>query len=245
VLFLFYFLCFNRIFLFFQVFDVLYVTSVAFAAIFISPLEDMEDMSSGFAFGFSVSLTCNALILGLEKLEIIMKSHSKAAQGHCRMGILMEVLPRFSCFLAASLMTGLKWARGRGHIDTAGGYSYSAVAWLFAGAHVLGTLFPLFGYLFKLLPASPIPWHYQHIAHRYGELIMLMLGEGKACNNYYIEYRPCKVRSIIVHVVYTVFFSNIRGAFDDPCASGRRRTVLRNVCDWVGHDSAPSAGSFR
>jgi len=140
----------------------------------------MRDLSSGYAFGFSISLTLNAFILGVEKLEIIYKSHSASAHEHCRLHIFQEVLPRFMCFSAASIVSGLAFSQAHGDHDSKNGiYNYFTVAFLLASSHILGTIVPLLGYLLKILHPSPIPWHYQHIAHRYGELIMLMLGEGR------------------------------------------------------------------
>lgn len=140
----------------------------------------MEALGSGFSLGLSISLAANTAILGLEKLEIFFRSKSNAAVKYCWGELLMEIVPRCICFVAASVFSDL--GHGSNHQTNAKNYLgkhhvFFYVAILFWGSHVLAVILPLILYILHWLPKPKIPFHYQHIAHRYGEWIMLILGE--------------------------------------------------------------------
>jgi hypothetical protein len=153
-----------------------HIFSCAGAAIFLRPRKELEDLRSGHALGLSICLAVNVLVLGCEKLEIVFKHglgrkhRVAAAHHHCKMGLLLEVMPRFLSLSAAVVCSAMAYY---GDYDI----HYWVVDVMFLASHIGGTLLPLFGYLAKLLPALPLPWNHQHVAHRYGEITMLLIGE--------------------------------------------------------------------
>ena len=142
-----------------------------------------------------------------------MKSGDEDARRQCQQELISIIAPRFFAFALAMAASGHgRLASGKPLPLGLGRGSFSIVALCLLGAHVLGTVVPLVGFLAKCLPPNPIPWHYQvkqrknsmsqvgknntarwltlyfsslplcskivqHIAHRYGEFTMLMLGE--------------------------------------------------------------------
>ena len=181
--------------------DFLYVITVAAAAIFIRPKAELLDGGSlGLDLGLSLCLTLNTLVLGLEKLEILLAHHRDSnrklmggwgspAKRHCIQELLTEVGPRFLCYGAATAVATFDFSAAS--IDEDAPARYNTVFQLLMCSLVLGTLVPLCGYLMKLLPPDPIPWHYQHIAHRYGKPgVARRQGHNPECSLSFLE---CKL----------------------------------------------------
>lgn len=166
--------------------DFVYVITVAAAAIFVRPKAELVDGGYlGLDLGLSLCLALNTLVLTLEKLEILCKGSRRLggwgspARRHCLQELLTECGPRLVAFSAAAAVAWVEFkvehgASEGGHegsaeaAPTAGEYGYGTVWYLLLASIVGGTLIPLGGYLLKWLPPDPVPWHYQHIAHRYG-----------------------------------------------------------------------------
>ena len=53
-----------------KIVDMLYMSTVAAAAAFIKPYSVMDDLDNGFAYGLSLSLIANVIVLGAQKLEV-------------------------------------------------------------------------------------------------------------------------------------------------------------------------------
>ena len=175
---------------FHKMIDVFYVCTVGAAAIFIRPLIELEDVSQGHAFGLSLALFLNCSVLGAEKMEIFIRSPSRAAHVQTMLNMIIEVLPRWLFYAAAAVVAGnYRDANNHRKGDGDGGdgdesnqitedrTKYGVVNWLLLSAYLGGSFLPLLLWLGKVLPDNVIPWHYKHIAHRYGEWIMLVLGE--------------------------------------------------------------------
>lgn len=145
-----------------KVVDVFYIAAIAFAAIFIQPLKDMEDLNTGYALGLSLSLGVGTVVLGIEKIEIMYFSKNIKARKQARQNLFLEVAPRCICFIAAAVVAGLGRENGLmgGDDDRVYG-SFFFVFLLLFGSHALGTLLPLLGYMCYILPANAIPWHFQ------------------------------------------------------------------------------------
>ena len=147
-------------------------------------------MNSGYAFGLCASLLVASVIIFIEKLEIVLVSTSTNAVFDCSMELMLEVAPRMSGFLAAVIIAGLGYNESTStsipYGDPYGGgnkselprkYSFEIVNYLLVAGLVMSNALPLCGYLFKLLPPNRIRWHAEHIAHRYAEWVMMVLGE--------------------------------------------------------------------
>ena len=160
-----------------KLYDVTYVCTVASAALFIQPLDEMKDLRTGYMFGLAMSLALNALMMALLKLEIFLRSKNGRARQYCRLELLIEVLPRLACYLTAAVLAGM--GNYTNATSPAAAFDPRTLVLVVLGAHALGTLGPLGLSYAGLLPAGTelIPWHYEHIAERYGAWIMLMLGE--------------------------------------------------------------------
>jgi hypothetical protein len=118
-------------------------------------------------------------------------STSSNAVFDCSMELLLEVAPRMCAFLAAVIIAGLGYNESTSSPDIPYGdpygtgnqsevprkYSFEVVNYLLFAGLVMSNALPLFGYLFKLLPPNRIRWHAEHIAHRYAEWVMMVLGE--------------------------------------------------------------------
>eukprot|EP00614_Pseudopedinella_elastica_P005226 CAMPEP_0172599800 /NCGR_PEP_ID=MMETSP1068-20121228/19920_1 /TAXON_ID=35684 /ORGANISM="Pseudopedinella elastica, Strain CCMP716" /LENGTH=587 /DNA_ID=CAMNT_0013400175 /DNA_START=240 /DNA_END=2003 /DNA_ORIENTATION=+ len=158
--------------------DVLYVCSVATSALFIQPIEEMKRMGTGYATGLSISLAVNTTILGFEKLEIYLLSKDQKAREYCGLELITMVAPRLIMYAAASTISAIELYKNNEH-ETRTENDFLYVTLLLLGGNLLGTLLPIIGPWLNAFPVltSLIPWHYEHIAERYGAWIMLMLGE--------------------------------------------------------------------
>jgi hypothetical protein len=152
--------------------DVLYVCTVACAAIFIQPTSDMEDLGSGNAFGLTISLAANVAVLGAQKLEILFLNENPKAKRDCTLSLIFEILPRLIMFVAAAIVAGIgcgsRCEIGSGiHDDDTDDYekqgilTFYYVAVFIFGSHAFGTLIPLVLTLLKARPVTTIPWHTQ------------------------------------------------------------------------------------
>jgi hypothetical protein len=134
----------------------------------------MESLGSGFSLGLSVSLAVNAATLGFEKIEIVLRSNSLSAASHCWNEMMFEVLPRLICFIVASILSFLGHGDNShlGHENSIGSvHVFFCVASIMLCSHVLAVVCPLCLEMAHLLPKADIPFHYQRIAHRYGEWV--------------------------------------------------------------------------
>ena len=155
----------------------MYVCTVASAALFIQPIEDMKALGTGYLYGFCISLTANTFVLMVEKVEISIRSKSWNAREYCRLLIMLEVGPRFLLYAAASVWTGiLHYRPNQDEYDT----TFICIVALLLTAHVVSSMIPVvLSRWWDLLsvPTALIPMNYHHISERYGAWVMLMLGE--------------------------------------------------------------------
>ena len=137
-----------------------------------------ESLSNGYAFGLSLSLAVNVALHGFEKLEIAVRSKSEHARDYSWLELAQNVAPRLMCYSAAAAYTGAELYRSK-EDETTGGRAWMYTALMLFGAHVLGTWLPWCLMWIHAIPAPMllIPWHYEHIAERFGAWVMLMLGE--------------------------------------------------------------------
>lgn len=77
--------------------DIIYMCSVASAAVFIQPNSAMENMNTSYAFGLSLSLAVNVAVLGVEKLEIYVRSKVLCARKYVEIEFLRMYFQDSSC----------------------------------------------------------------------------------------------------------------------------------------------------
>lgn len=146
-----------------KIIDILYMTTIATAAMHCE--SDMDDTENHKAFGFCISMAINSLILLVEKAELYFSPRCKEIKLQAFSDIL-HIVPKFGCFLAAAIAANYE-------------APFSTVMWIVFGQEVFGELLPAaMTFMFCCGCGEMfIAWHAEHIAHRYGEWIMLMLGE--------------------------------------------------------------------
>lgn len=131
--------------------DIIYMCSVASAAVFIQPNSAMENMNTSYAFGLSLSLAVNVAVLGVEKLEIYVRSKVLCARKYVEIEFFDNVLPRLFMYAAASGYSGVLLYRSRDE-DKAPDREWTYIVLLLLGSHVMGALLPLL-----LLWAQAVP----------------------------------------------------------------------------------------
>jgi hypothetical protein len=136
--------------------DILYMCSVASAAVFIQSKEDMENMNTSYAFGLSLSLAVNVIVLGIEKVEIYLRSKVPSARRYVEIEFVENVLPRFAMYVAASAYSGKQLYKHRDEETTHTMDWIWCVLMLF-GAHVMGVLLPLILIWAQAVPGVPSP----------------------------------------------------------------------------------------
>ena len=166
-----------------KIVDVMYCLTVAGAALFIHPRSEMKDLENGNALGLATCLTVNALILGFEKLEVMFKDsktlgpRGSPARLQSLRNLIWQVCPRVASYMAAAYAAFIYYSKA----DVSNVQSwldYDMIEIFLFCSFLFGTLVQTAAYLLKFLPPNPIPWHYQHIAHRYGKWL-----NGSICSN--------------------------------------------------------------
>ncbi len=132
-------------------------------------------------------------------MEIYLFSTSSNVQAHVRLEILFEIVPRFFSYIIAAIVGGV-------------GGSYTIVATFIFLAHFLGTFVPLMASLLFLSHATDlIPCNHQHIAHRFGEWTMLLLGESVLSivlaplsnyGRYYLAFFACLFTVQLLQIIH-------------------------------------------
>lgn len=143
--------------------DAIYACTVAFACVHVQPREEMQ-ADYGHKQGLATALLLNTLILAGQKLEIYHMTDREDAKFQALLNLSIEVCPHVAMYMIALVLAYV-------------GAGWFTMSIFIFGGWFFGTLMPFLLYMVKVLPMNTIPFHYQQITHRYGELIMLMLGE--------------------------------------------------------------------
>lgn len=192
--------------------DMLEALLVAFAALHIAgntshdQLNDMRDLSTGYAWGFSVCLAANRSLHLCRYLEIAWVGDIEPGTENFVMKYVWEQAGSMAIFLAAAVFSNSGWIPK--YISNA---DFAAALWF--GASLFDSFFK--GTLmlaFPLEKSQRVPMHMNFSLHRIGEFTMLMIGESvlslivggyfEAVPTFYVVFTTGFVSSTMIQFLY-------------------------------------------
>lgn len=136
-----------------------------------SPLDSMKDITTSHAWGFSILMAGTRLLHMFRWIEIYIEKETKEALGTSLQSVIEKFIA-FLCFCTAAFCSNSKWV---GDITSNTAMLFWAISFLVERFTALMMFIP---WVRDLLPKSRrIPMHIPYTLHRFGEWVMLMIGE--------------------------------------------------------------------